>query len=76
VQGHLELARELAAEALEWRSNGAPAPPVRGDELIRELELEPGPKVGELLEQLREETFVGEVRTREQALEWARQALG
>jgi poly(A) polymerase len=76
VQGHLELARELAAEALEWRTHGAPAPPVRGDELIRELELEPGPRVGELLEQLREETFVKEVRTREQALEWARQALG
>jgi putative nucleotidyltransferase with HDIG domain len=76
VQGHLELARELAAEALEWRAHGAPAPPVRGDELIRELALEPGPKVGELLEQLREETFVKEVRTREQALEWARQALG
>jgi hypothetical protein len=76
VEGHLELARDLAAEALQWRSHGAPVPPVRGDELMRELGLEPGPRVGELLEQLREETFVGEVRTRERALEWARQALG
>jgi putative nucleotidyltransferase with HDIG domain len=76
VQAHLEIARELAAEALEWRARGVPAPPVRGDELIEELGLEPGPKVGELLEQLREEAFVGEVRTREQALEWARRALG
>jgi len=75
VQWHLELARELASEALEWRSHGGPVPPVRGDELMRELGLEPGPRVGQLLEQLREETFVGEVRTREQALEWARQAL-
>jgi putative nucleotidyltransferase with HDIG domain len=76
VRAHLDVARELAAEALEWGARGAPAPPVRGDELMRELGLEPGPKVGELLEHLREETFAGNVRTRDEALDWARRMLG
>jgi poly(A) polymerase len=75
VQAHLELARELAAEALEWRSHGTPVPPVRGDELMRELGLEPGPKVGELLELLREAAFAGEVRSRDEALALARANL-
>jgi poly(A) polymerase len=72
LDAHLELARELVAEALEWRARGPQKPLVRGDELIRELSLEPGPRVGELLEILREAAFAGEVSTREEALALAR----
>ncbi len=75
VQAHLELARELMGEALHWRSHGAPAPPIRGDELIRKLGLEPGPKVGELLELLREAAFAGEITTPAEALALARANL-
>jgi poly(A) polymerase len=71
VQAHLDLAREMAGEALAWRAN-PPEPPVRGDELMRELGLEPGPRVGELLELLREAAFAGEVNSPQEAIELAR----
>lgn len=68
---HLELARELAAEALEWRAR-PPQPPVRGDDLARELDIPPGPELGELLARLEEAAFAGEAPTREEALALAR----
>jgi poly(A) polymerase len=71
VQQHLALARGMAGEALAWRAS-PPRPPLRGDDLIRELGLEPGPRVGELLELLREAAFAGEISSREQALELVR----
>jgi poly(A) polymerase len=72
IAAHLELARELMAEALEWRAAGPPRPPVRGDELAGELGIEPGPELGRLLNELEEAAFAGEAGTREQALEVAR----
>jgi poly(A) polymerase len=71
IEVHLELARELAMEALAWRSN-PPRPPVTGDELMEALDLPPGPEVGRLLEELREAAFAGEIASREDALALAR----
>ncbi len=68
---HLELARELAVEALTWRER-PPQPPVRGDELARELGIAPGPEVGALLARLEEAAFAGEASTRDDALALAR----
>ena len=45
---------------------------VSGDELMRELGLEPGPPVGRLLEDLREAAFCGEVGSKREAIERAR----
>jgi putative nucleotidyltransferase with HDIG domain len=73
VEAHLDIARELAADALDWRAH-PPAPPLRGDELIEALELEPGPEVGRLLRVVEEAAFAGEANSREQALEVARNA--
>ena len=75
IDSHLELARELVGEALEWRARGAGEPLVRGDDLIAELAIEPGPRVGELLELVREAEFAGEISSREDALRLARAAL-
>ncbi len=75
IESHLEVAGELAEHALAWRTQGPPAPPLRGDELIDELGLESGPEIGRLLELVREAAFAGEVTTREQALELARDSL-
>jgi poly(A) polymerase len=69
---HLALAREVMGYALDWREQGPPKPPVRGDELARELGIERGPEVGRLLERLQEARFTGEVETRDQAIELAR----
>lgn len=75
VQAHLDLARELLAEALVWHREGPPRPPVSGDELVAELELSPGPEIGRLLEELRAEAYAGEIEGRSQALERAKELL-
>jgi poly(A) polymerase len=72
IAAHLALARELMAEALEWRASGPPKPPLRGDELARELDMQPGPELGRLMGALQEAAFAGEATTREQAVELAR----
>jgi tRNA nucleotidyltransferase/poly(A) polymerase len=69
---HVELARELLAEALAWRQQGPPRPPVRGDELAAALGVAPGPEIGELLRRIEEASFTGEVETRDDALALAR----
>jgi putative nucleotidyltransferase with HDIG domain len=71
IKAHLELARELMADALAWRSS-PPEPPLRGGELAAELGIAPGPELGELLARLREASFTGEANTREQAVALAR----
>ena len=75
IQAHLDLAREMLRDALAWHRDGPPRPPLSGDDLTRELGLEPGPELGRLLEELRAETFTGEIGGREQALERARQLI-
>jgi poly(A) polymerase len=72
IAAHLDLARELMAEALAWRASGPPRPPLRGDELAAELGIEPGPELGRLLAELEEAAFAGEAGTRDQALQVAR----
>jgi putative nucleotidyltransferase with HDIG domain len=72
IDAHLELARELMPAALDWRRNGPPRLPLRGDELAREAGIEPGPELGRVLGELREAAYAGEVENREDAIELAR----
>jgi hypothetical protein len=53
------------------------APPrlVDGHDLMKELHLEPGRTLGQLLEAIREAQAAGDVQTREQAFEFARREL-
>jgi poly(A) polymerase len=68
IAAHMRVAREMLADALRWRAEGPRQPLLRGDELIAQLGLAPGPRVGELLAELAQAQFAGEVLTREQAL--------
>jgi putative nucleotidyltransferase with HDIG domain len=72
IARHLELARQLLGEALAWSAQ-PPRPPIRGDELTRELGGIRGPEIGRILEQLQEASFAGEIRGREDALALARE---
>jgi putative nucleotidyltransferase with HDIG domain len=72
IDAHLELAKELMPAALEWRRSGPPRLPLRGDELARELGIEPGPELGRLLAELQEAAYAGEIRDREEAVELGR----
>jgi len=53
----------------------APPPLVNGGDLMKALELPPGPLVGELLEAVREAQATGKISTRAQAVELARGML-
>lgn len=53
----------------------APAALVNGDDLMSELNLEPGKMIGEMLEAIREAQAMGEVHTHEEAVELARKRL-
>jgi poly(A) polymerase len=72
IDSHIELAREMIAEALEWRRTGPPAPPIRGDELAAELGIEPGPELGRILREIEAARFSGEVSSRDDAIALAR----
>ena len=75
IARHLELARDLLGDALAWRE-GRPRPPVRGDELARAVGLRPGPELGQILQELEEASFAGEITSREQAIDRARSMVG
>jgi hypothetical protein len=51
-----------------------PPPLLSGRDLMRLLNLSPGPEIGRLLQALREEQAAGRVRTRKEAIEYARAA--
>jgi poly(A) polymerase len=72
IDAHLELAKELLPAALEWRRSGPPRLPLRGDELARELGIEPGPELGRLLAELEEAAYAGEIAGRDDAVELGR----
>jgi poly(A) polymerase len=74
IAHHLELARELLAAGLDWQAD-PPRPPVRGDELAAALAIRPGPRLGELLHELEEAAYAGEVSSREEAIAYARQRV-
>lgn len=73
---HLDTLRALL-EAYYEQPQLSVDPPVllNGDELMTELGLKPGPKVGEILEVLREAQAAGEVADRQQALALAKSLL-
>jgi hypothetical protein len=50
----------------------APAPLVNGRDVMSELDLKPGKRVGEILDAVREAQVEGQVQDRAQALEWIR----
>jgi poly(A) polymerase len=75
TEAHLDLARELMSAALEWREHGPPPVPIRGDDLARELGIEPGPELGRVLAELAEAAYAGEVTTRGEAVAVGRTLL-
>ena len=74
IARHLDLAAPMLQEALRWAAD-PPRPPLRGDELARELGLAPGPELGRILAELREASFAREIGSRQEAIERARGLL-
>ncbi len=76
IEAHLALARQMLADALDWRRDGPPAPLLAGDELAAELGIAEGPELGELLAELEAAQYAGEVTTEAEAIERARKIRG
>jgi poly(A) polymerase len=75
IQAHLDLAGEMLAAALDRRRDGPPRSPIPGDELAAELGIEPGPRLGRLLEEVEAGVYAGEVTGRDDAVVLAKRAL-
>jgi tRNA nucleotidyltransferase/poly(A) polymerase len=75
VAGHLELAREMVAEALAWRRDGPPIRFLAGNELAERIGIDPGPELGRVLEELDRAVFAGEVGSASEAVDHARRFL-
>jgi putative nucleotidyltransferase with HDIG domain len=73
IEAHLDVARTMLDAAFAERAAAPVAPLIRGDELARELGLEPGPELGTLLAQLAEDRYAGAIGTRAEALQRARE---
>jgi len=80
TQGNWVAALDVARILLEnyWEKREVIVAPPRlldGNDLIRELNLQPGRIIGQLLEAIREGQATGKIETREQAIEYARAEL-
>jgi putative nucleotidyltransferase with HDIG domain len=75
IDAHLRLAGAILGDALRWHAGGPPEALLRGDELARELGLDHGPRLGELLEELTQARYAGEIATPGEALAHARSVL-
>jgi hypothetical protein len=72
-----ERVAQLLAPVLEPQTEWiAPPPLLSGHDLIKSLLLSPGPRIGEILDRLREEQAAGEIHSREEAIAWAQRLLG
>ncbi len=72
---HVAFVRLLLTRYMRERESILPPRLVSAEELMRRLQLKPGPLVGQLLEQLAEAQAEGIVRSKEEAFWWAQEWL-
>ncbi len=74
-QEHARLVEYVLTQHAEQEKLVAPARLVSGHDLINVFNMKPGPRMGQLLEAVREAQASGEVSTREEALAYIRERL-
>ncbi|MCB0880479.1 MAG: HD domain-containing protein [Thermoleophilia bacterium] len=74
VRAHLELAREVWTDHWREQRDGVPAPLLDGREVARAAGIEPGPRLGELVELLAQAQAVDGVDTVDAARAFVREA--
>ena len=74
-QEHCRMTEYVLAKHFTESNITTPSKILDGNDIIKMFRLNPGPKVGELLEGLREAQAAGEVTTREQAADYIRKLL-
>ncbi len=73
---HLDVVRQLLSSYVRERESILPPRLLTADELMRRLKLDPGPLVGQLLDEIAEAQAEGRVRSREEAFWLAEERLG
>jgi putative nucleotidyltransferase with HDIG domain len=68
----LSLYEKVKAAYEECRAEfeSKPKPLLTGQDIINTLKLKPGPEIGKVLDELMEKQLAGEIKTREEALDW------
>jgi len=74
-QKHAQLAEHVLSQRFQEESVVTPPKLIDGYDLINIFGLSPGPKIGELLEAVREAQAAGELATREETLAYIRKQL-
>jgi poly(A) polymerase len=74
-EAHTRVSSFILAEHFKQASVTRQEKIIDGNDLMKELGLEPGPAVGELLEQLREAQAAGEIKNHDEAIEYAKKLL-
>ena len=74
-QEHALMTEYVLARHFDEESLSAPARLIDGHDVMKTFGLSPGPRVGELLEALREAQAAGEVTSRQEALHYVEQLL-
>jgi len=74
-QAHSQMVEYVLAQHFEQDRLVVPPKLVDGHDLIKSFGISPGPKIGQLLEAVREAQASGEVTTREEALSYIRERL-
>jgi poly(A) polymerase len=74
-QAHAQIVEYVLARHSEEESLPVPSKLIDGHDLMKMFGLSPGPRVGELLEAVREARAAGEVTTRQQALHYVKHLL-
>jgi tRNA nucleotidyltransferase/poly(A) polymerase len=74
--GYLENIQSLL-ERYFLQHETAIAPPalIGGQDLLETFHLQPGPQIGQLLEQVREAQVIGDITTKKEALDWVQRLL-
>lgn len=72
VRAHLQLARELWADHWREQRDGQPEPLLDGTQIASAAGIEPGPALGPLVTALAEAQAVGDVTTRDEAVQLVR----
>lgn len=76
LEGDLEFAAALLRDYYERREEMISPPKlIGGDDVMEAFGLEEGPRLGELLEAVREAQAAGEIRTRQEALNYVKRVL-
>ncbi|MCL0102700.1 HD domain-containing protein, partial [Dehalococcoidia bacterium] len=74
-QGHVEVTRCMLARWFEEETTVSPPRLINGHDLIDRFGLAPGPRIGVILESVREAQASGEIATKEEALDFVRKEL-